>query len=458
MNGTIIEVFRVEHLESLPDGLFKLLPWLNDDFFHYKERLPDLKKHSGTIMGGSPRWNLGVIVRDKKSAPHFGAESREMKQLPPEVDFIEFWLHKTFPSFFVITMDVHLTPQATQYLNDLHNKRFEPRIKHKRRVSWGNYRNLLTTVSLWSLMRNDMLAWLDNLRNRTEACVKPYLNGYFMQQTSRSGSRLPAIEVYIFKGVPDEEGSFYNWKWDSHHWWESLGFDFLVNTYKREGLLINWASEQDKTVQPAHRVVVLWERYLKSNNFEMYATEQIGVGYQTAEMLNGMLPCLVAWELLNSVQKNLESLKQAVFKSMKARFLLGPQIRLNNAIQLETILLDEISAEFNQQESWVKRTMTQEKLEDFRYIYHSRLAPRSENLVDHIIDEIEKRIEILNQQLASTKAWFSDHLVARNMRVMYWFTIAVIILTIMGIAATVISGADGFLKLLREMLAKGVGS
>ena len=61
-----------------------------------------------------------------------------------------------------------------------------------------------------------------------------------MQQISEK-PRLPAIEVYGLKGLPEGEEAFQKWSKEAWDWSESLGFHFHYDTYSNGKTLFTWS-------------------------------------------------------------------------------------------------------------------------------------------------------------------------------------------------------------------------
>ena len=95
----LFDIFQIENVDNLLSGLRKLFPSFDDPFFRgdYFEKF--IQNATGITGGG---WiNIGYICRDRKGR-FFGNRFRELKKLPPYVDFIHIELHKVLPSFFLL--------------------------------------------------------------------------------------------------------------------------------------------------------------------------------------------------------------------------------------------------------------------------------------------------------------------------------------------------------------------
>ncbi len=436
----LIEIFHVEEFDNFQNGLIRLLPGLQDDF--YNRNFPTEFRHFTESISGGGYKKLGFICREGKRTAFFHEPFCEMRDLPPEVDHINISIHKTLPSVIEITLDVHLTHEATKHLLQLQEKHYLSRIRF--RSLFPRKMKGYSEEYIGSIITQQILAWINNLRINVELCIRPYIKGYFMRQTTGKIPCLPAIEVYGMKGLPEGEEAIDTLRNDSRGWLNSLGFEFYRDIYGDGKSLFVWSHTNTTNNCTAHRLVVLWESYLKTVESKHYDGEISAIVHNTKYVLDAILLCITVIEFLRTAQRNIEKLRMAVFGSMKhrpfSRYKLNRYIKLNNVIKQESMILERTSMEFNERINRIHYEM--KTVEDMKIIKKNPNVNEDKNLKDVSIEIVKFDIDRLKKSLSLVTNSFSEYLTARNMEVMYrlqlnifWLTIVVTIATIVGLLA-----------------------
>ena len=446
----LIEIFHVEDFDNLQKGLIMLLPGLQDDF--YNRNFPTEFRHFTESISGGGYKQLGFICRKGERTAFFHEPVCEIRDLPPEVDYISISMHKTLPSVVEITLDVHLTHETTKHLLELQEKHYLSRIRFRSLFPWKM--KGYSEEYIGSIITQQILAWINNLRINVELCIRPYIKGYFMQQITGEKPCLPAIEVYGMKGLPEGEEIFDFLRNDSRHWLNSLGFEFYRDIYGDGKSLFVWSHTNTTDNCTAHRLVVLWESYLKTVESKHYGGEISDIVHNTKYVLDAILLCITVIEFLRTAQRNIEKLRMAVFGSMKLRpflrYKLNRYIKLNNVIKQESMILERTSMEFNERINHIHYEM--KTVEDMKIIKKNPNINEDKNLKDVSIEFVKFDIDRLKKSLSLVTNSFSEYLSARNTEVMYrlqlnifWLTVIVTIATIVGLLANW-AGIKAFLQ------------
>jgi hypothetical protein len=459
----LFELFHVEDFERLKDGLIRLFPGLNDNLSGNFS--VEFKNLSENILGAGGWRYIGRVT--KESRPFGAIIHREIPKLPEEVSFVEVKLYKILPSIFVITLDVYLTNMATTHLVDLQNKQYLPKGRFLQLIPLRPYPAYSSNTSE-QVMAQKVLEWIDRLHYQVEVCFKPFINGHFMNSSDGKNASLPAIEVYSIQGVPEFRYAFEKWEREARNWYESLGFDFLFDYYgdgKQFFTLSEysiWTNENEELRCP--RLVVLGNAYLRSIRTDMFGgDDRIAVSHYTEKTLTELLPFLVIFEFLSSARKKVALLRKLAFDRMSTKAQLNEQIRLNNSLRHEKMLIDRIFMEFEQRKERIQGIS--ETLTEFNYLglVHKKNEPHGligydkeksnwlskfvskvarnlfvskpnpisnnhssiissnvrQNLRDELILMINFRKELLQQQLLHITTSFSDYLAIRNMEAIY---------------------------------------
>ena len=356
----LMEMFHVEDFSNLKEGLIRLLPGLQGEL-----PMEDFRSQfDQTVERSFGGWRkLGRIVRSP-SGPML-EPCGVLPNLPDEVRVIAVELHQVLPSFFVVTLDCILEPEATSRLKELQNQPYLGDIRYKRLIPWGVLGGGHSLGNPDTEMEEAVINYLADLRLRIEKCLAPFITGYFMRQKAtkrlQRDTRLPAIEVFALRGtLINDQHSFEEWKREAWHWWDSLAFTFSHDVYKTRDLVFSYPRErrghESKALgNTAYRLTALWESYLatvdmddeKDLSPELFTSLQKDFALQEiVEQLNHILPIVVIPELLQSIRDNVNRFKQAAFTSMTYGRHLQRYIKLSYSVQREATLLNRIALEF----------------------------------------------------------------------------------------------------------------
>ena len=435
----LVETFPIEDADVLRQGLKRLLPFLESEFWH-RDFSRDFSEQAKRIQAGGG-WNLGCLVGKNTDRLFFGTESRKMPELPEEVSHVQIWLYHMFPSLFVLTFDVYLTEQATTKLQRVHSEKYLSTLRFLTLIPWGvqgsSHGGENTSERA---IKHQVLRWCDELRRKVELCIERYVHGNFLRQPARGLSVLPAIEVFALKGAPAEPDTFKQWFRHQRAWWIALGFGWDFLTYKSKELLYVDPADDSPYGKPAQRFVLLWEPYLSTlAEYSLSSGDRYAVIHQMSHMLNTLLPVFVVLDHLQSVQKNIERLRKVSFDMMRPRWLLskrmGKYLNFSNAIQRHTMLLERLSMEYElakkQIELDVGKAVSDIKMDDPYYAKHlgETLSQRLVTSVTHYTKFLRKNHDFIAQS-------FSQYLATKNMRVMYQLQKRMFLLTVAVMFAT----------------------
>ena len=439
----LTETFPIEDAEKLRQGIKRLLPFLETEFWH-KDFSRDFTQQAKQLRAGG-WWNLGWLVRNTDRLL-FSTESRKMPELPEEVAQVQVHLHRPFASSFVLTFDVYLTEKATQKLLRVHDQRYLSTLRFIKLFPWGiNGAAHGGENTSERALKHEVLRWGDQLRKRVELCIAHYVKGNFLKQsTGDKFSRLPAIEVFALKGTPTEPDKFNEWFERPGRWWDSLGFGFSFLTYKSKELLYVDPADDSPHGKPVQRFVVLSESFEAAlPDYVHRPADRFAVTHEMSEMLRPLLPLMTVLQHLELAQKHVEELRKQSFDMMKPTLLargMGKHIKLSNAIHREGMLLQRISMEYEhtkrQIEIDVVRAVSDIRIDDPHFAEHL-----GGSLADRLVKWVASYQDFLQKNHAFVSEAFSQYLATKNMKVMYklqnrmwWLTVAVTVATFFTIA------------------------
>ncbi len=429
----LFDTFQIEDVDDLLSGLRKLFPNFNDPFLRgdYYEKF--IRNATGITGGG---WiNLGYICRDRKKR-FFGDRLRELKNLPPYIDYIHIELHKVLPSVFAITYDVHLETSITQQLVALQNLAYKPEIRFRKLIPYGKVGGGYSNNSAERVMREEITNWLSNIRYETERQLREFLVGDFLKNKSSKNTCLPSVEVFSITGIPKTKPAIRNWIEKSNGWLDSLGFNLLYPYPFTDGELIfapNWKQDDDNN-SVSHRIIVSRDVYMNSINLKMYGgDERTAISHNTQEgFLSSILPLLVTLEILTRFQEKFEKIRRDVLKTFQPSLIygvhFGKYIKLSDAVLQASVLHDRISKDFHFEVKYISSNLRD--ISNFSEVGRVQKT-KYQKLDKDLLGRVEFRVKLLKEHVDFAMTWLSQYLALRNISVTYFLAL------IAGIAAII---------------------
>jgi hypothetical protein len=444
----LMELFPIEDLERLQEGVLKLFPGIEND--------PDARHNLQSFLKDAPEsfvwnhpWKLGHVAREKRFS-HF--PYREMRNLPEVVHYIDVDVIQFTRSFFILCLDVHLNAGATQKISGLQSTKYIAKVGRWPAIQWAlRLSRYLEWQPPSTQRRQAVLEYLQGLRAEIERLFANYFRGYFMNNDAvGDSSKLPALESYVMRGAPQGEEEFGNFLDDNTEWWRSLGCDFFIDSYIHASTEPKLALEmyylaqysRSSTAVP-HRMVTLEDALIRSSDSSRYPR---GKDAFIKEQINrygvAVTPAAVLWQFLLVMRKRVARLNRAALKLMRVHWWtwfrpkMRQHIRLNNALQQESMVLDRLNIEWEgkikEQETNPFRAGDWEPLERMKSVLHER-AKKPMNLNKLYIEEISERIRSLEQQLEHLRNWHGQHLLNKNAWVTFGLAIIVLLATLVGL-------------------------
>ena len=431
----LFEIYKIENVNMLLEGLEKLFPNFNNNFIGGDSYKKFIQNSTGITSG---EWlNIGYIFKDNKKG-YAGQNHRELKELPRFVDSIHIELHKILPSIFVLTFDVNLNDNATQKINELQSSLYSSEIRFRKIIPSGVLGGGYSEKPCEHVMKQEIENWISNLQFQVEKCLRVFFTGYFLSEKSQSKGNLPSVSVFGIKGIPKNVLNITEWLINSGNWLESFGFDSLQFNSFTNGKLIfvrNWSRSEDNT-KSRYRLIVAWDSYLEPKIIEMYGNnEKIAISIKTQEdFLSTILPSIAISEMLSHFQFSFEEIRQNVLSFLKPNILNGfhlrKYIKLNDAVLQASVLYDRISKDFKIEKDYISRNL--EKISDFSESRKSKKNKKSE-LNEYLIRQIEFKIEMLKEHVDFLFTWLSRYLALENLSMTFFLAIIALFLAMLSI-------------------------
>lgn len=429
----LFDTFQIENVDDLLNGLRRLFPNFDDPFLRGDYYRKFIQNATGINGGG---WlNLGYIYRDRKGR-HFGNKVRELRSLPPYIDYIHIELHKVLPSVFAITYDVHLEENVTKQLTELQNSPYKSEIQFRKLIPYGKLGGGYSTNPAERVMREEIINWLSRLRSEVEKHLEVFLAGDFLKDKPSKNTRLPSVEVFSIRGIPKTKPAIRDWIKKSSRWLESLGFNLLHIHSFTDGKLIfvpNWRQD-DESSNISHRIIVSWDTYVKSINSKMYGgDEKSAVNHNTQEgFLAPILPLLVMLEMLARFQEKFENIRRDVLKTIKPSLIhgihFGKYIKLSDTVLQASVLHDRIAKDFRFEVKYISSELRE--ISSFSEIGRVQ-KNKYQKLDKDLLGRIEFKVNLLKEHVDFAMTWLSQYLALRNISVTYFLAL------VAGIAALI---------------------
>jgi hypothetical protein len=420
----LIELFHLEEIDNLIDGLNLLFPGFSNYFMRENRFSSDLQSMSETISGTGCA-TVGYLSR--KDTRLFYPYHRKIESLPSKVEYVSINYIKLWPSALIITFDVCLNEEATSQIVALQKKYFLPEIRFRSLLPWRLTRSHIKMPT----MRKEIIEWFSELRFQVEKCIEPFISGFFMQHNNQKNCRLPAIEVFGFKGIPEEdEPDVAKWTEKTYGWWDSFGFKFYWPFYSNGQILfVKSSDDRPRERSIPYRIVALWEQYLKSITSEHMSTERETVSRYINHVLDSLVPYISIHEFQATVQRELQKLRKIAFISVhKGGQKLPKAIKLHSIISKEAMNLQRMAIEFKQEKKSILREMS--ALKDMKIVITSSNTNWGRKLTDELIENIEYQFKLLQKHILFLSKVFTAHVEARNVETMFKLQRKILFLTI----------------------------
>jgi hypothetical protein len=446
----MMELFHMEDLGRLQDGVLKLFPGIEKD--------PNARPTIESFLIDAPEsfvwdypWKLGHVA-PRRRFMHF--PYREMRDLPKEVYYVGVEVVQLTASFFALCLDVHLTADAMGRVNELQSGKYVTKAEWRDAVKWALRLSRSLEFQPPSVQRQRaVLGYLQGLRGDVARRFAPYFGGHFQQNEALGlSSKLPAIEAYVLSGVPQEKERLSKFIDDAREWWRSCGFEFIFDSYisrspvpsESENILevFFWAKYSRSSLTAPHRVIILEDTLLSSIDTSRDPRGKDAIIDEHIESyVMALTPAVVLWQLLLVMGRRVSRLNHTALKLMRVRWWtwfrpkIRQNIKLNNDIQRESMLLDRLNVEWGRKVKeleWPIKAGEWKPLERMNSVLHERVG-KPASLKELAVEEIGDRIEDLDQQLSHLRNWHGQHLLNKNAWVTFGLALIVLFATIIGL-------------------------
>jgi hypothetical protein len=419
----LFEVFTIEEFDYLESGIRRLFPRMEPDspFGRFRGSADEL------LAGGWAR--IGTLV---ESGGQLWSSSLPVEEidLPEYVKSVEVWGHRLLPSLFSVSLRAVLKKAATETLIRVQSSHYLPEVRFWPMIPTGpRYRsadNLPDAVALRMLT-----AHLQQVRSEIEHCFAPFLPGHFMTRPGRT-PRLPAVEIYQLKGTGTGIESLRRWKASTRPWWTSMAFEFHPWFSFQNGHILftlNGSFRMEEDVP--YKLLILQDELPEDARF-----------VTTDDFLTSALPGLAIREFIDSIAVDVGKARRGVYRALsRPKILHGlrADIGLSRQLSRETMALERVDIELQNG----KRSFHDLKLAGL--VNDPEGHGEQRTLYDTLMDALDFQMKTAQSHVKVMAKSFSEHLLVRNMALMYGLQWAILVLSIISIimaAAGVVSNWD----------------
>ncbi len=416
----LFEMFPIEEFDRLESGIRRLFPRgeIRDYFEDFSESADQ------TVAGAWSR--VGTLVpRGTHAFPV--AMPTEAIDLPEHVESVEIWAHRPLPSLFVLSFHASLTKEVTDTLLRVQSAHYMPEVRFwpmiPTNIFYRSSNNPPEAVEYRTL-----LSYLKRIRSDLEGCLAPFLSGHFMRR-SGSGPRLPAIEMYTLSGMRPDADVLEEAKHSTRTWWTFFAMEFYAwNTFQREHLVFNLNTSLRSTKEDAPYKLLALKDYVPPD-----------ARYSSLEdFLTAIIPILAVRDFLHTISTEVGKARRSTYRALvRPRFFRGlrADIGVSRQLSRQGMLLERVKVELEDS----KRALRHSRLSEFANRPEGPIQKK--NLFETLMERLAFCVKSAESHLQVMRDNFSEHLLVRNMALMYALQWAILGITVVAIVVSAASAA-----------------
>lgn len=436
----LIEIFPVEDFNEFQDGLKKLFPTITERK-GTKDLFSTFNRETASI--DQALWqDIGTIRREVDWRATVFGNFGQIRDLPFGIDHISVEMIHYLPSLVVVTFDVILNESLSEEIKKIQAAYHLGEINLRSLLPWKVWKGYSTVESL-RVQKREILRWFESLRIDTENCLEPFFKGHFLRQKRRSKSRLPAFEVFAFKGF--DASDIEKWEREDWGWFESYSFPIFGDRYGNEFFQYFPVDRLSRdTIDPSPRVGIFWEKFVdsfKSDKNDPENTPDLirmrGIE-ESRETFRSVTLKVAIQSFLQSIQKQIENLRRFTLKDSGRINKFVKQMDVYEKVLRASALRDRFDLEFKLQGDVVKAEMHYLS----KLVYLRTTIDPKQNLFGLTVNQIESTTSLLKDHLLQIRGSFSELVNLRDLRTnfklqrrLWWLAIVATIATILGAIA-----------------------
>jgi hypothetical protein len=226
-----------------------------------------------------------------------------------------------------------------------------------------------------------------------------------------------------------------------------MGIHLHFYSYSNDGLVVVFPIGDDHFGRTQYRLLVMWKSFLDSAS-DGSDQEEETVRHRTGRFLDEFTPRVALAHFIGKVSANIGRLRKITFGSMHRGRKFGAYLRLSRTIHLESMHLERIIFEIEQEHDLVKSSMGE--LSTLSEFLPESYPHKANDLLSDTLEFIESRSVKLKTQLRYLKDSFADFLALQNMRSAYRLQRYVLWLSIIATIAA-IAGAISAWPIIRQL-------
>ena len=287
----LTEAYSIENFDRVRATLQRLFPAITQQ--NYEADWLDNVDESLRSLTASSWWRIGTLVRDKRRHI-FSLPVSVIPELPMSVDYIDVALHHLLPSVAVLTLDVHLSEQASDALTDVQAAPYISEVTLRSLFRWQAGH---VEVPAGSVRQRYVRAWLDRLRAGIEIALKRHLGRGMFGSAGTERPRLPAVEVYCIHGDADFDSK--DWQVRARWWLDSYGIACGAISYQSAQALFQWPRKERYSQEvSSHILLISSDKYLtRKGDVERYGGAEHAIRHHVTDELDALISAIVVTQI-----------------------------------------------------------------------------------------------------------------------------------------------------------------
>lgn len=289
------EVIKVNECEKLEKGFDRLyeekLPVGNvlaspSDQDSYRHFIAQSKK---AFLSMSGAWVRGFFSKSFADCHREGIIIRPVRELPPGIDSLSFFLYQMIPSSIIVVVDVEFNSSVSDSLNNLFNANYTKRTE--------KHENGTTSITFGDRVKSEAIQdFLSELQCISESFVSKYFSGIFLSEKTEAQTKCPSLKLFSLQNIqftPNQE--LIKWMQENRRFIDMLGYAAVPSwTYQfnNEYLLFKDAGFQRKEKPMYFSLLTSESLFSTPASFNGYATPLSAVKHKHEIGFDYLMPLI----------------------------------------------------------------------------------------------------------------------------------------------------------------------
>jgi hypothetical protein len=296
-----VDVVRVSDYEEFEKGLDRLyqekleyknaLTFSDNEQQGYKDFLTEARK---AFLSFRYSYLPGFFSKSFADSRTEGILTRLVRELPPNVKSLSFFMCQIIPSSIVVVINVEYDSTVSDSLNALFTKNYSEREEKHGKSATITYPDIVKSETIRD--------FLSELQGASESFISKYFTGIFLSEKTKSQIKCPSIKLFSLQDVPfTTSETLIAWLKENHDFTAALGYIAVPSwtlQFNKEYLLFRY-SFHNRGEEPIHLSLLSSESLFNSPKaHEAYGTAFSALNYKYMHAFDNLMPLLAYKYLL----------------------------------------------------------------------------------------------------------------------------------------------------------------